>query len=130
MASTSSSRRSAKQAGVQVRAYLASLSPSARRILRQLRAAIRSAAPGAEEAFSYGIPAFRLKGQLFVGYAAWKSHCSIYPITPVVRRAAGLKGYDTSKGTLRLPLTEPLPVTLVKRLVKERIAGLRTKGRA
>ena len=130
MESSSSSRRSAKQAGVQVRAYLASLSPSARRILQQLLAAIRSAAPGAEEAFSYGIPAFRFKGQFFVGYAAWKSHCSIYPITPAVRRAAGLKGYYTSKGTLRLPLTEPLPVTLVKRLVKERIAGLRTKGRA
>ena len=130
MASSSSSKSSAKQAGVQVRAYLASLSPSARKSLQQLRAAIRSAAPGAEEAFSYGIPAFRFEGRPLVGYAAWKSHCSIYPVTPAVRREADRKGYATSKGTLRLPLTELLPVALVKRLVKEQIARRRKEGRA
>ena len=75
-------------------------------------------------------PAFRFEGRPLLGYAAWKSHCSIYPITPAVRRAADRKGYDTSKGTLRLPLTELLPVALVKRLVKEQIARRRKEGRA
>ena len=112
-----------------MRAYFASLPLTARRRLRQLRAIIRSAAPGAQERFSYGMPAFRFEGRPLVGYAAWKSHCSIYPVTAAVRRAAALAGYDTSKGTLRLPLTERLPVTLVRRLIKERIAGLRRKDK-
>jgi uncharacterized protein YdhG (YjbR/CyaY superfamily) len=111
-----------------VRAYLASLPPGARKRLRQLRAALRSAAPGAVEAFGYGIPAFKLDGRLFVGYAAWKDHCSVYPVTEGVRRAAEAKGYETGKGTLRLPLAKPLPVALVKQLMKERIAGLRKAG--
>src|SRR5262249_62059688 len=87
----------------------------ARRALRHIRSLIRSAAPSAVEHFSYGIPGFKLEGRPLVWYAAFRQHCSLYPITDRIRRAhaAALRDFATSKGTVRFPLGKLPPATLL-----------------
>jgi uncharacterized protein YdhG (YjbR/CyaY superfamily) len=114
-----------KESRAQIRAYTAKLQPSTRRRLKELADTIRRAAPGAVEAFSYQIPAFRYNGKILVWYAGWTNHLSMYPLTPEDRKFAEEKGYKTSKGTVQFPLDDPLPVSLIKRLVKSRIAAIK-----
>jgi len=113
-----------------VSSYLASLPPDARRALRTIRRVVKDAAPGAVESISYGIPAYKLDGRVLVYFAAWRAHTSLYPMTASIRRtfAADLKRYKTSKGTVQFPLDQPVPATLVRRLVKARVAELKPKA--
>jgi uncharacterized protein YdhG (YjbR/CyaY superfamily) len=113
----------------QVRAYFASLPADARSHLKKIRDIIRAAAPRAAESISYGIPSFKIDGERFIYCAAFKHHVSLYPMTAAIRRAFAdeLKGYKTSTGTVQFPLAKPLPIGLVKRLVKARLAELRTE---
>jgi uncharacterized protein YdhG (YjbR/CyaY superfamily) len=109
------------------RAYLASLPPAVRTRMKTIRDLVRDLAPDAVEVFSYGIPGFKLDGKPLVWYAAFARHTSLYPMTASIRKAhaAALKDYKTSTGTVQFPLDEPLPVALVKRLVRARLAELR-----
>lgn len=103
--------------------YLARLSSDKRAALEKLRRAIRAAAPKAEECISYQVPAFRFDGRLLVAFGAATNHCAFYPgAFPVKAHKADLEGYDTSTGTVRFPADCPLPATLVRKLVKTRIA--------
>src|ERR1700687_744856 len=110
--------------------YLAAVSEPARSTLNTIRAAIRSAVPPeATEGISYGIPVFKYKGAL-VWFAAFSKHCSFFPGSLAVAAFKNaLKDYQTSKGTIRFPVDKPLPVTLVKKLVKARIAENERKRR-
>jgi uncharacterized protein YdhG (YjbR/CyaY superfamily) len=111
--------------------YLAPLSSEKRAALEKLRRAIRSAAPEAEECISYQIPTFRLGGRMLVSFGAWVNHCALYAgVHPVKAHKDELKGYDTSKGTIRFQADSPLPATLVRKLVKTRIAERAAKQRA
>ena len=78
------------------------------------------------------MPTFRIKGQPLVWYAAWKEHYSLYPVGTAFLRthASELKGFRAAKGTIRFPMSEPPPLTLVKRLVKARLTQLRPHGKA
>jgi uncharacterized protein YdhG (YjbR/CyaY superfamily) len=102
--------------------YLAGVSPMMRVALQQLRKTIRSAAPDAEEVISYGIPAFRQNGDL-VHFAAFKDHCSFFAghTTTLPKFAREVEPFLSGKTTLRFTPERPIPATLVKRLVRERL---------
>jgi uncharacterized protein YdhG (YjbR/CyaY superfamily) len=104
--------------------YLAALPDRQRTILEKLRKTIQSAAPGAEECMSYQLPAFRLGGKVLVIFGATAKHCSFYPGsgTAVEAHEADLRDFSTSKGAIRFHAAKPLPATLVRKIVKYRIA--------
>jgi uncharacterized protein YdhG (YjbR/CyaY superfamily) len=107
-----------------VDAYLDQVPEPARTTLQRVRATIRAAVPKeSTEGLSYGMPAFRYKGAL-VAYAAFKDHCSFFPMQAslIDQMKDELAGYRTSKGTLQFAVDKPLPATLVKKMVKARVA--------
>jgi uncharacterized protein YdhG (YjbR/CyaY superfamily) len=107
-------------------AYLAALSPDKRAALERLRRTIHNVVPGVEECVSYSLPAFRLNGKLIAGLGASAYHCSYFPMSGSVVDALRkeLMEYDTSVGTIRFQPEKPLPVSLVRRLLRIRIAEI------
>ena len=108
--------------------YLAALNDDQRATLEKLRKTIRAAAPEAEECISYQLAAFRQNGML-VAFGATANHCAFYLMSSstVEAHKDELKGYDTSKGTIRFQSDKPLPAALVRKLVKARIAENSTR---
>jgi uncharacterized protein YdhG (YjbR/CyaY superfamily) len=102
--------------------YLAGVPEPARSTLEKIRAAIRSAAPPtATEVISYGVPAFKYKG-ILVWFAAFSNHCSLFPTASVIEAfKSELKGFQISKGTIQFLTDKPLPVALVKKMVRARV---------
>jgi len=112
-----------------VDAYLAALPDDQRQLLEKLRADVARLAPDAAETISYGMPAFKLKGRFFLSYAAWKQHCSIYPIDEALleRHAGAIGGYGRTKGALHFSASQPLPDALLDELVRQRAAEARAR---
>ena len=103
--------------------YIAHAPPVARRALKQLRSAIKAAAPGITERISYRIPTFELDGRYLLYIAAFKEHVSVYPVTSamVAKYGKALAPFRKGRGTLRFPLDGPIPIALVAKLAKVRV---------
>lgn len=103
--------------------YLAPLPAAQREVLQKLRAAIHATAPGLVECIKYGVPTFCRNDKNLVHLGAAKGHCSFYPgPKPIEQFADELAGYSTSKGTIRFAAERPLPIALVRKIVRARIA--------
>ena len=102
--------------------YITSQPEPARSALRQVRDAIRVAVPEAEELIAYNMPRYKLNGTVFVHFAGWKDHYSLYAATQSVLAAfkSELRRYTIEKGTIRFPLSEPVPMKLIERIAKLR----------
>jgi uncharacterized protein YdhG (YjbR/CyaY superfamily) len=110
--------------------YIASFPEDTQKILEEIRATIKAAAPKAEEKISYQMPTFFLKGNL-IHFAAFKNHIGIYP-TPSGTQAFKdeISMYRGAKGSIRLPIDEPMPLKLISRIVKFRVAENLAKGKS
>ena len=106
--------------------YIATVPEETQIVLKQLRATIQGAAPKANEKISYQIGAFELDGKNLIYFAGWKKHVSLYPIpTGDDEFNKEIEPYIDGKGTLKFPLSQPLPLKLIKKIVKLQVANLK-----
>jgi uncharacterized protein YdhG (YjbR/CyaY superfamily) len=110
--------------------YIAEFPKEVQDVLEKIRSTIRESAPKAEEAISYGIPAFILNGIGLVYFAAWKNHIRFYP-TPSGIEAfkKELAPFKQEKGSVRFPLDKPISISLVKKIVRYRVTEILEKGK-
>jgi uncharacterized protein YdhG (YjbR/CyaY superfamily) len=112
--------------------YVASQPKAVQEALKRVRSAICRAVPEAEEVISYQIPAYKLHGDRLIFFAGWKEHYSLYPATDRVVAAFkdDLALYKVSKGTIRFPLSKPVPVKLIQRITKFRALEIAERRKA
>jgi uncharacterized protein YdhG (YjbR/CyaY superfamily) len=112
-------------------AYLANCPPPARTALEQIRQAVRHAAPRVEERISYKMPAFYVDGHAVLHAGAYKKHIGLYPAPSAEGPfAAAVAKYGAHKSTLQLPLDEPMPLPLIRKLVRARVKENRDRDKA
>ena len=110
--------------------YIATQPEAVRPTLQQVRGAILRALPTAEEVISYQIPAYKVHGSAVLYFSGWKRHYSLYPAGARLVEAFQdeLARYEVSKGTIRFPLSEPVPVKLIGRIAKFRLKEVAKRG--
>jgi uncharacterized protein YdhG (YjbR/CyaY superfamily) len=116
----------------EVEAYIAERPDWSRQMLEEIRAAVRSQVPDATETISYGMPTFKdATGRLLVSYAAFKDHCSLFPLTGTTVAGIGdaVRPYAAGKGTMQFKRGEPLPLDLIRQVVEIRLAENAAKGK-
>ena len=123
--------RVAKTAFRSVNEYIASKPKDVRVVLERVRRAIRTAVPAAEETISYQMPVYTLDGVPVLYFAGWKHHYSLYPASNALVAAFRdeLARYQSTRGTIRLPLSEPVPELLIKRIARFRAEQLTTRDK-
>jgi len=102
--------------------YLSTMPEKVKDLLEEIRKTIKQIEPGVEEVISYNMPAFKFHG-ILVYYAAHKEHIGFYPGSSIVNEVfeKDLVKYETSKGTIKFPLDKPLPLGLIKRIIRFRV---------
>jgi uncharacterized protein YdhG (YjbR/CyaY superfamily) len=112
--------------------YISTHSEDVQAVLQRVRGAIGKAVPDAEETISYQIPTFKLHGTYVIYFAGWKRHYSIYPVTDGLIDAFKdeLAPYEVEKGTVRFPLSQPVPVKLIERIAKFNAKAATERARA
>jgi uncharacterized protein YdhG (YjbR/CyaY superfamily) len=119
--STNGTEPTSQRVPLDVDAYIDAAPRAAQPLLRQLRSTIRTAAPQAQERISYGMPTYEHHGRL-VYFAGYKGHVGVYGIAHVDEDvASGVKPYLDSRSTLRFPVDRPLPLPMIRRLVRARV---------
>jgi uncharacterized protein YdhG (YjbR/CyaY superfamily) len=103
--------------------YVSTLPENAQKAMREIIAAIKNNVPDAEEHISYNMPAFKVNGEYFIHFSAWKNHIGMYPI-PAGNEAfqKQIEQYRSAKSSLNFPLDKPMPIQLIKKVIKFRIA--------
>jgi uncharacterized protein YdhG (YjbR/CyaY superfamily) len=115
-----------KMSGQEIDEYMSALEEPKRSTLQTLRRTILEVLPDADQVISYGVPAFRVRGQTVVGFAAFKTHLSYLPFSGSVLGQLGdeLEGYRMTKSSLHFPVDRPLPKTLVQKLIEIRLSEI------
>lgn len=113
----------------EVDVYLAKVVQPHRSTLKEMRKRIKEVIPNSEEGIAWGMPAYKIEGKYVAGFAAFTNHCSFFPYSGgvVEKLSADLRKYVTSKGTVHFAIDKPLSKTLIRKLVKARLAELERK---